>query len=194
GGFRTFAAKSPGSGSLSLRGETIVDEHIGRLYTAFLNTTSTLDWVRFLVEVEELPAVAAGSSRGRSGAGGGDGGVLFQKYDMPWPVKDREVVLRRNVRLDKKAKKMIATYQSTKHPARPITSAAVRAVVHRTSWILTSVGSSRTAIDFETSTDPKGSLPSAVVGFMQMKFPRDTVAGFVSSARGVKVHPAMAKW
>ncbi|CAM9238908.1 unnamed protein product [Scytosiphon promiscuus] len=192
GGFRTFAAKSPGSGSLSLRGETVVDEHIGRLYTAFLNTTSTLDWVRFLVEVEELPAVA-GSSRGRGGDGGA-GGILFQKYDMPWPVKDREVVLQRNVRLDKRAKKMIATYQSTDHPARPITSSAVRAIVHRTSWILTSMGGSRTAIDFETSTDPKGSLPSAVVGFMQMKFPRDTVAGFVSSARDVEVHSAMVKW
>lgn len=113
GGFKTFAAKSPGSGALSLRGETVVDEHIGRLYTAFLNTTSTLDWVRFLVEVEELPPV---SSRGRSGAsgggGGGDGGVLFQRYDMPWPVKDREVLLRRNVRLDKRAKKMIATCET----------------------------------------------------------------------------------
>lgn len=81
-----------------------MDEHIGRLYTAFLNTTSTLDWVRFLAEVEELP-VAASSSRG-----GGEGhGVIFQRYDMPWPVKDREVVIRRSVRLDKRAKKMVAT-------------------------------------------------------------------------------------
>ena len=84
--------------------------------------------------------------------------------------------------------------QSTEHPARPITGAAVRAIVHRTSWILTSLGGSKTAIDFETSTDPKGSLPTALVGFMQIKFPRDTVAGFVRSARGVKVHPAMTKW
>ncbi|CAN0491631.1 unnamed protein product, partial [Laminaria digitata] len=59
GGFRTFVSKVSSTGALSLRGETIVDEHIGRLYTAFLNTTSTLDWVRFLVEVEELPAVGA---------------------------------------------------------------------------------------------------------------------------------------
>eukprot|EP00752_Nemacystus_decipiens_P018356 g16467.t1 len=188
GGFRTFSSRGPGSGSLSLRGETVVDEHIGRLYTAFLNTTSTLDWVRFLVEVEELPVAA--SSRG----GDGHGGVIYQKYDMPWPVKDREVVIRRSVRLDKRAKKMVATYQSTEHPARPVTGAAVRAIVHRTSWILTSLGGSKTAIDFETKTDPKGSLPTALVGFMQMKFPRDTVAGFVKSARGVKVHPAMKKW
>eukprot|EP00903_Cladosiphon_okamuranus_P014628 g13564.t1 len=191
GGFRTFSSRVPGSSSLSLRGETIVDEHIGRLYTAFLNTTSTLDWVRFLAEVEELPVPA--SSRG----GGGDeghGGVIFQKYDMPWPVKDREVVIRRSVQLDKRAKKMIATYQSTEHPSRPITGAAVRAIVHKTSWVLSSLGGSKTAIDFETRTDPKGSLPTALVGFMQMKFPRDTVAGFVRSAKGVKVHPAMTKW
>lgn len=84
--------------------------------------------------------------------------------------------------------------QSTEHPARPITGAAVRAIVHRTSWVLTSLGGSKTAIDFETRTDPKGSLPTALVGFMQMKFPRDTVAGFVRSARGVKLHPAMTKW
>ena len=68
GGFRTFSSRVPGSSSLSLRGETIVDEHIGRLYTAFLNTTSTLDWVRFLVEVEELPVAAP--SRGGGGARG----------------------------------------------------------------------------------------------------------------------------
>lgn len=107
-GFRTFVSRVPGSSSLSLRGETVVDEHIGRLYTAFLNTSSTLDWVRFLVEVEELPAVAVGGPS-RGGGGGEANGVLFQRYDMPWPVKDREVVLRRNVRLDKRAKKMIAT-------------------------------------------------------------------------------------
>ncbi|CAN0552603.1 unnamed protein product, partial [Ectocarpus sp. 8 AP-2014] len=104
GGFRTFSSRVQGSSSLALRGETTVDEHIGRLYTAFLNTTSTLDWVRFLVEVEELPTQAS-SRRG----GSGDGDVLFQKYDMPWPVKDREVVIRRSVRLDKRAKKMIAS-------------------------------------------------------------------------------------
>lgn len=118
GGFRTFVSKDPGSNSLALRGETIVDEHIGRLYTAFLNTSSTLDWVRFLVEVEELPVAIGGGgggagdnahATGKHSRSGGDGGVLFQRYDMPWPVKDREVVLRRSVRLDKRAKKMIAT-------------------------------------------------------------------------------------
>lgn len=120
GGFRTFASRIPGSGLLSLRGETVVNEHIGRLYTSFLNTTSTLDWVRFLVEAEELPT-SDRRNFGRGGAGkapaggkqdsvGSEGdGVLFQKYDMPWPVKDREVVLLRNVRLDKRAKKMVAT-------------------------------------------------------------------------------------
>lgn len=107
GGFRTFTSRVPGSSLLSLRGETIADEHIGRLYTAFLNTTSTLDWVRFLVEVEELLPTEGGEVRG------GDGGVLFQKYDMPWPVKDREVVLRRSVQLDKRAKKMIATCETS---------------------------------------------------------------------------------
>ena len=84
--------------------------------------------------------------------------------------------------------------QSTEHPTRPVTGAAVRAIVHKTSWILTSLGGSKTAIDFETRTDPKGSLPTALVRFMQVKFPRDTVAGFVRSARGVKIHPAMIKW
>lgn len=109
GGFRTFSSRGHGSGSLSLRGETIVGEHIGRLYTAFLNTTSTLDWVRFLVEVEELPDAASSRGGGGGSAGGEGHGVIFQKYDMPWPVKDREVVIRRSVRLDKRAKKMIAT-------------------------------------------------------------------------------------
>lgn len=121
GGFRTFASRVPGSGLLSLRGETVVNEHIGRLYTSFLNTTSTLDWVRFLVEAEELPTSGKRSfgpggagkapAGGKQDSGGGaeGNGVLFQKYDMPWPVKDREVVLLRNVRLDKRAKKMVAT-------------------------------------------------------------------------------------
>lgn len=92
----------------------MVNEHIGRLYTAFLNTTSTLDWVRFLDVVEELPAVAVhGRDAGKRGPAGlhgeGDGQVIFQKYDMPWPVKDREVLLHRTVRLDKRAKRMTAT-------------------------------------------------------------------------------------
>ena len=108
GGFRTFVSKSPGSGLLTLRGETVVDEHIGRLYSAFLNTTSTLDWVRFLAEAEELPVEVEGA--GRIGArSDGDGAVIFQRYGMPWPVKDREVVLHRSLRLDKKSKKIIAS-------------------------------------------------------------------------------------
>ena len=75
GGFRTFVSNVQGTGALSLRGETIVDEHIGRLFTAFINTTSTLDWVRFLVEVEELPVVGAKKSGGwgfKNVSGGGE--------------------------------------------------------------------------------------------------------------------------
>lgn len=70
----------------------------------------------------------------------------------------------------------------------------MRAIVHRTSWVFTSVGRAKTSIEFETSTDPKGALPTTMVGFMQKKFPRDTVAGFVRSARGVEIHSTMAKW
>lgn len=70
----------------------------------------------------------------------------------------------------------------------------MRAIVIKTSWVLTSLGGSKTAVDFEIITDPKGSLPTALVGMMQMSFPRETVMGFISSARGYKVHPAMTKW
>lgn len=192
-GFRTYVARVPGSNTLALRGETVVNEHIGRLYTAFLDTKSALDWVRFLSEVEELPPLptAAAADHRRSGAGGG---VLFQRFDMPWPVKDREVVLQRRIQVDKRSKKMTATYHSTDHPLRPITSSAVRAIVHMTNWELTALGGGKTAVQFETRTDPKGALPGAVVGIMQKKFPRETIAGFVKNAKKAPVHKMMTKW
>lgn len=87
----------------------MVDEHIGRLYTAFLNVNSTLDWVRFLSEVEELSPPPAKLSAAEQRRLGVEGGVLFQKFKMPWPVRDREVVLQRTVLVDKQAKKMTAT-------------------------------------------------------------------------------------
>lgn len=86
---------------------------MGRLYTAFLITTSTLDWVRFLAEVEELPVA------GKRGAGWGVDGVIFQRYDMPWPVKDREVVLQRSLKIDKKSKKVLRLVNRKAFKMRP---------------------------------------------------------------------------
>lgn len=83
GGFRTFVSRVPGSNILALRGQAIVNEHIGRLYSAFLNTTSTLDWVRYLVEVEELPVRSGRWQHGGGVGGAGESGWRLSTHGAP---------------------------------------------------------------------------------------------------------------
>ncbi|CAM9455474.1 unnamed protein product [Choristocarpus tenellus] len=193
-GVRTLMHRVPGSHVIAFRGETVVDEHISQLYTAFLDTSLTLEWVRFLVEVKEHDIKGSRRSKGVTAINGPHVDLIYQKYDMPWPVRDRDIVLQRTIQIDKKAKSMHATYHSTEHPLHPVYETVVRAQVHWTSWLLSAVEDGRTRIEFETQTDPRGSLPGSIVAFMQKSFPKSTMRGFVGSARGSTRHPVMAKW
>ncbi|CAN0041244.1 unnamed protein product [Discosporangium mesarthrocarpum] len=183
----------PGSDTVAFRGEAVVDEHIGRLYTSFLNTTKSIEWVRFLSKIEDHPLPPGGGQKAAVN-GSPMTHLVYQEFDMPWPLRNREVLLHRSIRLDKRARTMHATYHSTEHPLHPISRGAVRAHVHWTSWLLRAVGNGQTCVEFETHADPGGSMPTPLVTYMQRSFPRNTMEGFVSSARGAPVHSLMAKW
>lgn len=126
GRMTTAYLKMPGSRVLGLRGKAVVDHHISAILNVFLNTSKSTEWIRcetdgvvvdfsfkkwpdsdtehvctqhkpsYLDHVEEY----ATPKRNKH--------VIYQFFDMPWPLGDREFLMERAVEADRRARTVVA--------------------------------------------------------------------------------------
>jgi hypothetical protein len=116
-GVSTWVRSVHGSDQVAFKGEAVVDVHIARLIGAFKDAQLTLKWVQYLSELIEYPLKDPNTS------------LVYQKFDLPWPIRDRDVVLRRTLTFNKRTKTAIALYTSAEHPAHLAAPDVVRAEV-----------------------------------------------------------------
>jgi hypothetical protein len=166
------------------RGEGVVEVPLARLATVLLHDPIATEWVDMLMSAVQIAQPSA------------DVSVVYQVYDLPWPVDDRDYVFTRTVRYDDAAKVMIAEFASTEHPSRPESDCCVRAQLVRTWWRFTKVDATHTKVEVEVLTDPKGSLPEWLVNLIQRGWPYETVMGIAKRAMAadIKAHPRVAGW
>lgn len=173
-----------GSPLFAFRGEGVVAAPIAKVYATVVDNAHSHQWVDMLQPVATLKGA------------GTDDRVVYQHYDLPWPVQDRDYVLRMRTSLDPAAKVATVQFGSTTDPARPDQDCCVRGEVVRTFWKLEALPGGQTKVTIEVQTDPKGSLPAAIVNMVQKDWPYNTVTGLRRQvAAGVAgAEPRLADW
>ena len=168
----------PNSDLFAFRGEGVVDVHISKLQSVLFNEKRGSEWVDLM---EEAYPVTDWSEDKRT---------IYQKYDLPWPIQDRDYVMtqKRNFSIDTKT--ITATYQSVESPKKPPQECCVRAYAQRTYWKMEALPNGQTKVAVEVQTDPKGALPSWLINMIQKDWPYNSITSPTKQAQRDNIVPA----
>ena len=172
------------SNLMPFRGEGDVDVHIGYLVKVLKTSGLGPEWVDLQVESRELERHSDESA------------ILYNKYDLSWPVSDRDYVMKQTSTYDADKKVVTVTYQSIEDSRFPEDDCCVRAVAVRTFWRFTAISDTKTRIEVEVYTDPKGALPAWLVNMIQRGWPYNSITGLAKrAAKGdITKHPRCTDW
>lgn len=115
-------------------------------------------------------------------------------FKLPPLVSDRDYVLKSDAEIDKDKgiiKVKIVSVKDSKFPPK----CCVRAEVKGTYYKFTALSATKTKLEVEVHTDPKGLLPSWAVNMIQKKWPSKTLSNLIKHARKNNIsHPRTKKW
>lgn len=156
-------AEVPNSGILGFRGDTVIKAPIGKIFDVLADRDHRIEWVDRLDVNRELQRVSPRES------------IVYQSFGLPWPIADRDYVYRAKAttRLDGS---VLLTLESTTHPESP-ESTGVRAHLHMSRYVLTPLDGTKTRVEVEIHTDPRGLLPNWLVNIIQKSWPAKTLEG-----------------
>jgi hypothetical protein len=173
-----------GSPLFAFRGETVTDIHISVLAGLLIKDSLGTEWVDLMSQSYMVERV------------GPDTKIVRQVYDLPWPVQDRDYVMRQDAAYDLDGKVFTLHFQSIDSGLEPVNDCCVRAEATRTYWRLQQLPDGRTQVAVEVITDPRGSLPSWLINLIQQDWPSSTVTGLLTRAAegGFAVDSKTASW
>jgi len=174
----------PGSNLFAFRGETISDIPASILSSVILNDPIGPEWVDLMYLSQHLARYDEHTK------------LVHQGYDLPWPIQDRDYVLKESANYDQEAKIFTLIFQSVEDPLMPVNDCCVRAIANRTFWYLEVLPSGKTKVIVEVNTDPKGFLPGWLVNLIQEDWPHNTINALFSQVAkgGVEKNPHNANW
>lgn len=184
-GVEVAQRSSEGSDLLSFRGEKITNVHISKLAGLLQDDPKATEWVDLMSVSDGLDRIDERTK------------YLYQVYDLPWPVQDRDYLLKRTVNIDESNKVFTVTIVSVVNgQQKPEQDCCIRADITKTLWHLQSLGNGTTKVVVEVTTDPKGSLPTWVVNMLQQDWPHKTVNGLLkrSQKSDIAPDPSVVGW
>ena len=104
-----------------------------------------------------------------------DHSVTYSSYNLPWPMNDRDFVIRSDFVLDKKEKTFTLFLKSVEHEKAPET-VGVRGVVYKSRYALKALSKDQTKVEVEIHSDPKGLLPKWLINRIQRRWPYNTLS------------------
>jgi hypothetical protein len=169
-GITVYRKKVPGDPVFAYKGVGTLDAPLGKIITISRDTPRHTEWVNRL-EVAKVIRELTPYDR-----------IIYMKVDSPWPVSDRDFVVESKFTVDRQKRTASFDMHSVTDPLAPPDDCCVRAEVHSNHVDLRDAGNGRTWISAEAHVDPRGSLPSWLVNFVQRTFPRKSVEGLLKQA------------
>ena len=160
------------SGHACFRGVTTADFHISKILGPFSNVSLAPDWITMLKTMIAIQDKSVHAD------------LVYQLFNLPWPVQDRDLVMRRDWTFDKKTRSVRVLYTSIVDERFPPVDGVVRAHTSHTQWHFTVVPGNRhrTIVELESILDSKGNLPVLLTNFIQSQCPHKIVSGLVKMA------------
>ena len=180
---KVYKKQIEGSPLVGFKGEMLMDAPITKVAEILLNhdIESKKLWIDRIQEFRFL-------ENGHRHA------VSYSSYDLPWPLADRDYVVKSDLEVDWQADELRLTLKSVEHPKAPQT-VGVRAELTGSQYVLQPRGRDKTFVTVEILTDPKGMLPAWLVNLIQSDWPSNTLSALEIQAKRPETphHPEVLK-
>lgn len=148
-GIHMYTKNANNSKLIGIRGESIVDVHISNLLGVFFNTSLSYEWIDFLKSIDVFDYSSSSNHD-----------ILHEVFKLPFPLKDRDVVLLRNWSFNSTSKVFTVLYRSIEDSRFTASSSYVRVVVPYTQWKFTAIPPEKSAPEVWNCTEMKMSVSS----------------------------------
>ena len=164
-GVKVWEKKTPGSSVFVFKGIKTMKLPIGKIVAAIESedTEQKKRWIDMLIEIKLLEREQPGN-------------VQYHVYDFPWPVSDRDLVLKYQKSFDPSGPVVMMSLKSVEHKLAPeAETVGVRGSADLV-YTLKMIDQNTTEVTAEATADPKGSVPKWIVNLINRGWPSNTLA------------------
>ena len=174
-GVRVEERAAPGRALPELRATVEIDAGIFEVLAVIRDVPRQTEWMADCEESRPLREE------------GSDVSVLYNRTGAPWPVSDRDVVLRAEAVLLEPSTRASVRFENVADPSAPPIDGIVRMPRLVGAYDLVALSPARTRVTYEIDIDPGGSLPAWAVTRTTRDTPLYTLLGLrrqVGATRG----------
>ena len=158
---RIFVADNPGSSLKMVRAEFTLHARREELFHQLLRADLYREWQFNTIHSEVLEAIGPHEL------------IYYCEVSAPWPVDNRDLIMRLKVNNDPTAREF--TINTTCEPnARPRREGIVRVPSSRGDWRVRQVGPEMLKVEFQIQIDPGGAVPAWLVNLTLAQAPYQT--------------------
>jgi START domain-containing protein len=104
--------------------------------------------------------------------------IVYERSSAPWPVSDRDVVLRVDVEYDPSQRQVRILLHGIDYPKKPPVPGVVRMPFLEGHWFLTAEhGGAWTHLEYQMHADPGGMIPESIANSGSKNVPYTTLVG-----------------
>ena len=174
-GITSSRRDQPGCALSSFRGQGKVHGNVLQVLAMMLDVDTVPQWA---YGVDEARLVKRSDPRSE---------VVYLYSDIPWPVRDRDMIVLRETEVLKPGEEFRMNLQC-RPEARPERDGVVRVKKCKSSFHLRKVDAENTEVDYVMSLDPGGHLPDWVSGFVSKTVPYKTLVAIEDRAEKSRGH------
>lgn len=153
---------APGAAHPTFRGQATIQGSVLHVLAIVLDTKNSTKWVRGADGIEVIQDVD-----GRT--------QLLQMFThLPWPIRDRDMVMKRSVQVVVPGSEFIVRYQCAPE-IRKDERKALRVTACDSHFTLKGLDGDKTYVDYQVNLDPGGGLPSWGIRWMEKRVTVDTI-------------------
>jgi hypothetical protein len=184
-GVKVYAKDNPDRSLPTFRGVGEVAASVQDTLAVLFDISRNCEWVQRCAESRVLEEL------------GETGRIAYSRSTAPWPVADRDVIVRISVQYDAGTGKVRSPFQSVpSHPRAPRVDGVVRMPTLAGYYFLAPLSDKRTQVTFEVDADPGGELPAFVVKWASRSIPVDQINGLRKQVKRLRpeARERVAKW
>lgn len=167
-GIEVWKREIPNSKIMAFKGRKIVDAPISKVTRVLADNDieSKKRWIDMVKDFKIVKEMTPFE------------GISYSSYDLPFPVADRDFILHGLRTMDNVKNEIRFELHSVEHPDYPESaSIGVRAQLFSSTFVLVPKEEGfKTEVTVEIQTDPKGSIPTWLVNFINKNWPKNTLS------------------